>query len=858
MRRRALDTSVRWLPVVACVIAAGCAPNGGRPSTGLQPPRAATTRAPRPVTPLASAPVVQTPAASPTPGAPGVPAGPPTPTPQPAATASAGGSSGGSSGGGSSGGGSRPTAAGLAGTVQLPSRLLNEAGASIVSNNGGAVLANNGAAIIANNAGRIIANNAGRYHLLATEPQRALTSAFLYLTDRDERFYLDGSRALTATLDSRGSYAFASGYPVGRDVVVNALANDNLRLVGFIVPTAAGGTLDLTLGSTLATEWLRGEALRAGRLLSSYDPARVRQLAADTQAAIVSQAITAVRTITDGLNRTLTVGVFDLRADHTQDLRNQYVVAISAAAANNAAIKGISDAWKAVTGSRPAAVTSVIGSGREPVVEAVDFLRFGFATGDTRDGQTTPPAEVPLGFNYGVAVGPAGDVFLSCYARQNSSGHIRWLKPNGEIRTLWLPTYPLAAPTAVALEKPPTGDPNDPGSVLVVDSAGHAVYRVPLVDAPDPARDLAQAPCATSGFLVERKGMRVVAGEATPLSPLPAEEPCLGFLLQTHPFIVRPASQAEYRPANFSSPLHSRWRAEDEGVRQYEPGGATVPSPARYAHLDQPTDVALDELGNIYIADKNNHRIRFIPSEQAIAQRTAWFDHRAPQLTGNQEVDSLGAPTVMAAGAIYTIAGTPRWDPAQTPSPGQATGWLGEFGGDGGPAQLARLDQPAALAFNAAEKCLYVADFDNNRVRKIHRDTGIITTVAGSGTTVQNNGRGEIDLEPGYGGDGGPAAAARLARPRALAFDARQRLYIADGGNGVIRMVDVDASRTITTVAGRAYSTNASGGDQDGDGDARSYVDIYAMEKLAVDPAGNVLFNEMRHGRLRKLWRLWD
>jgi DNA-binding beta-propeller fold protein YncE len=741
--------------------------------------------------------------------------------------------------------------------VLLPARLLSDAGASVISNNGAKVLSNNGAGIIANNAGRIIANNAGRYVLAATEAQRPLTNAFLYLTDRDERFYLDAdSRALTATLDASGRYAFQSGYPVGRDVIVNALANDNLRLVGFIIPTNAGGTLDLTLGTTLATEWLRGDALRAGRALSSYAYDRVRQVAADTQAAIVSQAIPAVRSATDALGGVLTVGVFDLRADHTTDLRNQYVISIAAVAADNAVIKAISDTWKAITGSRPAAVTSLIGNGREPVVDAVEFVRYGFATGDTRGGEATPPDQVPLGFNYGVAVGPAGDIFLSCYARQGSSGHIRWLKPNGEIKTLWLPTYALAAPTAVVLEKPPSTDVNNPGSVLVADTIGHAVFRIPLIDEPDPARDLLQAPCAVDGYLVERLSTQVVAGEATPLSDLPAANACLGYLTQSHPFAVRPASQAEYRQANYSSPLNSRWRPDDEGARRYEPGGAFIPQPARYAHLDGPTDVALDELGNIYIADKNNHRIRFIPSAQALAQRATWYDHREPVRSANQEIEALGSPTTMVAGAIYTIAGNPRWDPARTPT--GATGWFGEFGGDGGPAQLARLDQPVALAFNASEKCLYVADFDNNRVRKIHRDTGVITTVAGSGTEVQDNGRGDIDLKPGYGGDGGPAAAARLARPRALAFDARQRLFIADGGNGLIRMVENDAARTISTVAGRPQVGANRGADQAGDGDARAYVDIYAMEKLAVDPAGNVLFNEMRHGRLRKLWRQWD
>lgn len=846
--------------LLACLAASGgCQPNGGNPSPGLTAPKGRTTR---PSLPDNQAPIAQTPAANqpagtgegpkplPVPSSGLVPVAPPASVAPPSSDSSGGGSS------------RRRVNTDLYGLVTLPGRILSDNGGSILSNNGSNVLSNNGASIIANNAGRLVSNNGAAYRLLGTEPQRPLTNAFIYLSDRDERFYLDASgRAFTTTVDANGRYAFKAGYPTGKDVIVNAIANDNLRLVGFVVPDGGGSTLDISLGSTLATEHLRGVALRRGQSMGAFSVSRVRELADATQAAIVNQAIVSVRSVTDRLGQTLDLGVFDLRADHTGDLRNQYVVAISAVDVGNTVIKAISDGWKALLGERPAAVTSVIGNGKEPAVSQRPFETWGFAEGDHRNGNRTPALQVPLGFNYGVAVGPAGDIFVACFTRQGGSGHIRWIKPDGTITTLWLPNYYLYTPTSVTVEKAPTGNPLDPGSVLVADSNQNAVIRVPLIDNPDPNVDLVAPPaaCGDPTFTVQRLSMEVVAGEAAPLEMFGGDfdYACVNFIWQVHPWTITPAVRGA-DPVNLAVPAMSRWRLSDEGPRTYQNTSTPIPSAARYAHLDGPTDVAVDEYGSIYIADKNNQRIRFIPSAQAIAARANWYNYQVPTLApATQEIQALsGSPASMQAGCIYTIAGNPTWDTNKTLTPQGATGWIGAFGGDGAAAQLAKLDQPYALAINPKDKCLYVAELDNNRVRKIDRDSGIITTVAGSGDTVQNNGQGDIDLQPGYGGDGGPATAARFGRPKGLAFDADGTMYIGDSYHGMIRMVT--ASGTISTVAGRYRAPGAPGADQDGDGDALTYVDIYGLEKIAVDPNGNVLFNEMRHGRLRKLWRQWE
>ncbi len=119
-------------------------------------------------------------------------------------------------------------------------------------------------------------------------------------------------------------------------------------------------------------------------------------------------------------------------------------------------------------------------------------------------------------------------------------------------------------------------------------------------------------------------------------------------------------------------------------------------------------------------------------------------------------------------GVITTVAGT---------------GTAG-FSGDGGPATAAELKGPTGVVVDGSG-VIYIADTRNHRVRKVA--AGIITTVAGTG-------------DPGYTGDGQPAAAAQLKRPTGLALDGAGNLYIADTGNDAVRQVRPNG--TIVTFAG--------------------------------------------------------
>lgn len=138
--------------------------------------------------------------------------------------------------------------------------------------------------------------------------------------------------------------------------------------------------------------------------------------------------------------------------------------------------------------------------------------------------------------------------------------------------------------------------------------------------------------------------------------------------------------------------------------------------------------------------------------------------------------------------------------------------------GDGGPALAASLGFPSGLAVSPAGE-LYLADSNNQRVRKIDAD-GKITTVVGTGAT-------EAPL-----GDGGPATAAHVSVPEAIAFDASGQLYVAESGGHRIRKVDT--AGVISTIAGNGVQ------EYSGDGGPATAAGLDGPGPLAVDAQGRV------------------
>jgi hypothetical protein len=787
-----------------------------------------------------------------------------------------GGSSGGSGG---SSGLSTPVfiPASLTGKVKAPAALISNNGGSLISNNGAQILANNGAGIVSNNSAGIISDHAAgiisdhaagvispntsrfallslpaSYHLQdASGADGPLSNAFLYLTTRDQKFYYDdGTRkAFVTTSDTRGEYRFpqSSSFPTGKDVVVNALLPGNLRLVGYIVPGSSGAQLDIDLATTVCTEFLRGAAASAGRELKSYDQTLFDKAVTLTRQAMQSGDIAALRSISDGKGGTVKVGTFDLRVDHVVELRNQYVGAISAVNTDNTLVKQISDVWTQLLGSRPSVITTMLGNGSFPAkvsngLNSASRTEYGRVTGNHVTGGTNLPGpQLPYGWPNGVAIAQRGDIFTTTYTNGRRSGHIRWIKPDGTITSVWLPNRYLVTPNGITVEREPVDDvfANDPGTLLVTDDFSHRIFRIRIVDAEKVDASYLDP---ISGRALARFTTEVVAGEATAQTDGGALDP-------EHPLVVDGDVYDEQDP---EVPKASSWRLSDEGQRRYVSDGELVPNPARFAYLARPTDVAVDELGNIYFTDTATHRVRMIP---AVTGR--YFKYRQPiDGDGDGIIDSFGAEVDMHAGCLYTIAGNPAWDTAQTGDDGFGH-WFGEYANsDNMLAQEAHFDQPCSVKFyNGA---LYVCDYDNQRVRRISRSSGLVDTVAGNPTGGQrDNGGGDHDYQPGNAGEGGPANLAQLAFPNRLSIDGRGRIFISDLASG--RIVMVDEAGKLHNVAGRARDPESGDStDQYYDGDALRWADVYEHYGLAVDADGNVVFVDSRHVRLRKLWRQWD
>jgi sugar lactone lactonase YvrE len=153
------------------------------------------------------------------------------------------------------------------------------------------------------------------------------------------------------------------------------------------------------------------------------------------------------------------------------------------------------------------------------------------------------------------------------------------------------------------------------------------------------------------------------------------------------------------------------------------------------------------------------------------------------------------------------------------------------FGGDGGPVTAAQLDSPQGLAVDAAN--LYIADTHNHRIRKVDLTGGTITTIAGNSAS-------------GSDGDGGPATAATLDTPTALALDNKGNLYFADTRSHRIRKISAE-SGFITTVAG----TGTQGFNGDGSNAATALLD--SPGGLAVDGGGNLYISDSHNHRVRRI-----
>jgi len=260
-----------------------------------------------------------------------------------------------------------------------------------------------------------------------------------------------------------------------------------------------------------------------------------------------------------------------------------------------------------------------------------------------------------------------------------------------------------------------------------------------------------------------------------------------------------------------------------------QPGFSGDGGSAVNAQLNNPQGIALDSLGNLYIADQGNQRIRQVTPAGTISTvagtGTAGYSGDNDPATGAQ-LNQPQAVAADAAGNVYVAdAGNSRirrFTPGGTIATFAGTGVSGSSG-DGGPAAAATFMSPSGLAFDASGN-LYISDGAANRVRMVNL-AGHVMPVAGTGTA-------------GSAGDTQPAVSAELSNPQGLALDGAGNLYIADDGNRRVRQVDVQGN--INTFAGSGSFIGPPG-----DGGPATSAVLLGPVGVAADSNGNLYIADL-------------
>ena len=268
-----------------------------------------------------------------------------------------------------------------------------------------------------------------------------------------------------------------------------------------------------------------------------------------------------------------------------------------------------------------------------------------------------------------------------------------------------------------------------------------------------------------------------------------------------------------------------KWRASafaGNGTAGYGDGTGTA------ARFSAPQGVALDNEGNVYVADTENNRIRKITPDRVVT--TLAGNSTAGYSDGTGTAARFSAPQGVALdneGNVYIAdTGNNRIrkitpDRVVTTLAGNGTAGYGD-----GMGTAARFSAPQGMAVDNNGN-IYIADTENNRIRKITPDR-VVTTLAGNGTT-------------GYGD--GTGTAARFSAPQGVTVDNNGNVYVADTGNNRIRKITPE--RIVITIAGHSTA-----GYSDGAGTAARFS---TPKGITVDSNGDVYVGDTGNNRIRKI-----
>jgi hypothetical protein len=434
--------------------------------------------------------------------------------------------------------------------------------------------------------------------------------------------------------------------------------------------------------------------------------------------------------------------------------------------------------------------------------------------GDSGDGG--PAVDAHLARPTALALDAAGDLFIA----DDGNNEVREVTPSGTISTV--------AGNGIL------GDSRDGGSATSAELDGPAGLAV------DAAGDLFIADAGNNEVreVTPAGTISTVAGDGTPgdsgdggpATSAEIQSPEGVAVDAAGDLFIADAGNSDVREVTPSGTIST---VVGDGTAGFAGDGG----PATSAEIDNPQGVAVDAAGDLWIVDRDNRRIREVAPGGTISSPVGCGEYLFSGNGGQASASEINTPidvVANAAGDVYFSDSLDNEVREITPS-GEVLDVAGDgeygYSGDGGPATSAELWDPQGLALDSAGN-LYIADYYNNRIRKV-TPAGIITTIAGYGTY-------------GFRGDGGGATKAWLEGPTAVAVNAAGDIYIADSGNDRIREV-TPAWGEITTVAGdgtQGYS---------GDGGAGPSAEIDDPTGLAVDAAGDVYIADSVNNVIREL-----
>lgn len=436
-------------------------------------------------------------------------------------------------------------------------------------------------------------------------------------------------------------------------------------------------------------------------------------------------------------------------------------------------------------------------------------------------GDGGPATAAQLTYPLGVAVDPAGNVYIS-----DKSNKIRKVAANGTIDTF----AGVGVPGAL-------GD-GGPARLAQLSFPAGMVVRGNKLDIADADNNKIREIDLSSGTIktLAGTGARTFAGDGG-LSKQAALNYPLDVATDGSSLWIADTGNARVRFVNIA------------GVISTVAGNGTVGfggdgGPAPNAALDYPSSVDIDATGTVFVGDQANHRVRVITPTGAISTAagngTAGFGGEGgPAIAAelNQPTSVFAASdgrlliadawnhvvrALLPDGPLVTIAGQPDVQGSS---------------GDGGPATAATLDFLTGVVADQFGN-VFISDW-SHRIRKVSATTGIIETIAGNGGA-------------GFSGDGGAAQSATLNSPSGLAFDGSGNLLVADTMNHRIRRIAavkgvvVPASK-ITTIAGTGLASYS------GDGGPATKATLNQPMGVTVDSKGNIVLADTKNQRIRRI-----